>query len=65
MKQELLAYLFDEGTGDRQAGAPPGTGMGLFIARKLTEFHEGTITAESELGKGSVFSVALPVARRS
>ena len=62
VSSHLLADLFEEGAADRQAGAPRGTGMGLYIARMLTELHDGTISLESELGKGSVFSVSLPLA---
>ncbi len=39
-----------------------GTGIGLAIARSVVEAHGGHIHAESELGKGSVFSFDLPVA---
>jgi len=39
-----------------------GTGIGLAIARSVVEAHGGRIRAESELGKGSVFTFELPVA---
>jgi signal transduction histidine kinase len=37
-----------------------GIGLGLSISRQLAEGMGGTLTAESEVGKGSVFTVALP-----
>jgi len=38
-----------------------GAGLGLAIARWITETHGGTIRAESEVGRGSIFQVDLPV----
>jgi PAS domain S-box-containing protein len=40
-----------------------GNGIGLAICKKIIENHEGTITAKSTPGEGSVFSVTLPVDR--
>ena len=38
-----------------------GTGLGLAIAHKIIENHDGTIEVESQEGKGSIFSVYIPI----
>lgn len=42
-----------------------GTGLGLYICRLIVEGHGGQIWVESELGKGSVFGLVLPLDARA
>lgn len=58
-----VEYIFDEfrqadGTSRRAYG---GTGLGLAICRNLCRLMEGEVNVKSELGKGSIFTVTLPL----
>lgn len=60
--EEHLGRLFQKfaRVRDERHMSVSGTGLGLYIARLIVEGHGGRIWVESEPGRGSVFSVALP-----
>jgi D-alanine transaminase len=60
MSPDVLAKAFKPFFSTRSGG----TGLGLPTARKIIEAHGGSITVESEVGKGTRFTIRLPVAER-
>jgi GAF domain-containing protein/DNA-binding response OmpR family regulator len=52
---------FKQVGGDTLTDKPKGTGLGLPICKQIVEHHGGRIWLESEQGKGSTFSFALPI----
>jgi PAS domain S-box-containing protein len=59
---EALPRLFDRFYRVREtAGHAQGLGLGLYISRRIVEAHGGRIAVESEPGRGSTFTVTLPL----
>ena len=61
--EALLDKIFDRfyRVGDPDTGEIEGTGLGLALTKELVELYRGNISVESEMGKGSCFTVILPV----
>jgi two-component system phosphate regulon sensor histidine kinase PhoR len=54
-------YRVDKGRSRNAAGSPGGTGLGLAIVKHIVNRHRGQFVIESEEGRGSTFSVWLPL----
>ena len=61
-EQPNLFGKFFRGSNARRK-RPDGTGVGLFLARKVILFHGGEIIFSSEEGKGSVFGFRIPAGK--
>jgi two-component system phosphate regulon sensor histidine kinase PhoR len=63
IREEHLARIFerfyraDKGRGDKDGG----TGLGLSIVKHVAEAHKGSVSVESDPGKGSIFTIRIPV----
>ncbi|MBS6518473.1 MAG: histidine kinase [Clostridium sp.] len=62
MSEEVKSQIFDPFYTTRKSGE--GTGLGLYLVHRMVEEHRGTITVESELGRGTVFRIYFPVFRK-
>ncbi|MBL8516966.1 MAG: PAS domain S-box protein [Betaproteobacteria bacterium] len=60
MPKEDLARLFESFYRASNVGNISGTGLGLAIVKHAVTVHQGDITVESELGRGTTFTVRLP-----
>jgi len=61
MTEEVIQKLFtpfSQIDNEYQVGIN-GTGLGLYITKKIIDLHEGKITVQSEISKGSCFHITL------
>ncbi len=57
---DMLGKIFEPFFRVEESGVR-GTGLGLTIAKEIVELHGGTLSVESEVGRGSVFTITLPL----
>ena len=57
---DMMERVFEKFVRGR-SGTVTGTGLGLYIARRILEAHDGTISVDSRPGDGAVFTVELPL----
>lgn len=57
---EIIPHVFERYFSGKTLKKKIGTGLGLYICRNIIELHQGTITVESKLGEGTIFTIKLP-----
>jgi len=62
---DLLPYIFDKYKRSTSNEHPKGIGLGLYIVKTIVGSLDGTIDVESEVGKGTAFTIHLPLAGRT
>ncbi|HEY7875136.1 MAG TPA: HAMP domain-containing sensor histidine kinase, partial [Actinomycetota bacterium] len=60
IEEERIPELFSGPAPTGQRSGPSGTGLGLYLTRRLVEAHSGSITVDSKPGEGARFTVTLP-----
>jgi PAS domain S-box-containing protein len=61
IEKENQAEIFERFDRGGREGNMGGLGLGLFIVRQITEAHDGSVSLESEPGRGSAFRIRLPL----
>jgi signal transduction histidine kinase len=62
-ERSLIFEMFTQGSSSSAQGMSNGKGLGLAIAQELAVLHNGSIDVASNQGKGSVFTLVLPVSQ--
>ena len=65
ISSDKLAHIFEPFYTTGDTGETKGTGIGLALTQEIISHLNGTITAESKVGKGTTFHIVMPIQNRS
>ena len=65
ISSDKLAHIFEPFYTTGDTGEAKGTGIGLALTQEIISHLDGTITAESQVGKGTTFHIVMPIQNRS
>lgn len=65
ISSDKLAHIFEPFYTTGDTGEARGTGIGLALTQEIISHLDGTITAESQVGKGTTFHIVMPIQNRS
>lgn len=65
ISSDKLAHIFEPFYTTGETGEAKGTGIGLALTQEIISHLDGTITAESQVGKGTTFHIVMPIQNRS
>ena len=65
ISSDKLAHIFEPFYTTGDMGEAKGTGIGLALTQEIISHLNGTITAESQVGKGTTFHIIIPIQNRS
>lgn len=65
ISSDKLAHIFEPFYTTGDMGEAKGTGIGLTLTQEIISHLNGTITAESQVGKGTTFHIIMPIQNRS
>lgn len=65
ISSDKLAHIFEPFYTTSDTGEAKGTGIGLALTQEIISHLNGTITAESQVGKGTTFHIVMPIQNRS
>ncbi|MCB0663429.1 MAG: HAMP domain-containing histidine kinase, partial [Saprospiraceae bacterium] len=65
--ESQLEKIFEKFTqvSNQETGKPSGSGLGLFITKRIIENHNGSIAVKSKEGQGTTFIISLPITKKT